>query len=108
MTYITRRQRQALRRKRRKFIVGILLLFLLSGYLLNKKYVEPIVGDLQQLRNNPNQKPSSNLQELHEIYTAWQNSNYQNKEKLLSLEQEKSLAQQEYERAVHNLQSIAR
>ena len=86
----------------------ILLLFLASGYLLNKKYVEPIVGDLQQLRNNPNLKPSSNLQELHEIYTAWQNSNYQNKEKLLSLEQEKSLAQQEYERAVHNLQSIAR
>ena len=29
MTYITRRQRQALRRKRRNFIVGILLLFLL-------------------------------------------------------------------------------
>ena len=86
----------------------ILLLFLLSGYLLNKKYVEPIVGDLQQLRNNPNQKPSSDLHELNEIYTAWQNSNYQNKEKLLSLEQEKSLAQQEYERAVHNLQSIAR
>lgn len=86
----------------------ILLLFLVSGYLLNKKYVEPIVGDLQQLRNNPNLKPSSNLQELHEIYTAWQNSNYQNKEKLLSLEQEKALAQQEYERAVHNLQSIAR
>lgn len=85
----------------------ILLLFLASGYLLNKKYVEPIVGDLQKLRNNPNLKPSSNLQELHEIYTAWQNSNYQNKEKLLSLEQEKSLAQQEYERAVHNLQSIA-
>ena len=86
----------------------ILLLFLASGYLLNKKYVEPIVGDLQQLRNNPNQKPSSDLHELNEIYTAWQNSNYQNKEKLLSLEQEKSLAQQEYERAVHNLQSIAR
>ena len=86
----------------------ILLLFIAAGYLLNKKYVEPIVGDLQQLRLNPLQKPSSNLQELHEIYTAWQNSNYQNKEKLLSLEQEKSLAQQEYERAVHNLQSIAR
>ena len=86
----------------------ILLLFLLSGYLLNKKYVEPIVGDLQQLRNNPNLKPSSDLHELNEIYTAWQNSNYQNKEKLLSLEQEKSLAQQEYERTVHNLQSIAR
>ena len=86
----------------------ILLLFIAAGYLLNKKYVEPIVGDLQQLRLNPLQKPSSNLQELHEIYTAWQNSNYQNKEKLLSLEQEKSLAKQEYERAVHNLQSIAR
>ena len=86
----------------------ILLLFLLSGYLLNKKYVEPIVGDLQQLRNNPNLKPISDLHELNEIYTAWQNSNYQNKEKLLSIEQEKSLAQQEYERAVHNLQSIAR
>ena len=42
----------------------ILLLFLLSGYLLNKKYVEPIVGDLQQLRSNPNQRPSSDLQEL--------------------------------------------
>ena len=84
----------------------ILLLFLLSGYLLNKKYVEPIVGDLQQLRNNPNQKPSSDLQELNEIYTAWQNSDFQNKEKLLNLEQEKSYAQQEYERAVHNLQNI--
>lgn len=84
----------------------ILLLFLLSGYLLNKKYVEPIVGDLQQLRNNPNQKPSSALRELDEVYTAWQNSDFQNKEKLLNLEQEKSYAQQEYERAVHNLQNI--
>ena len=86
----------------------ILLLFIAAGYLLNKKYVEPIVGDLQQLRLNPLQKPSSNLQELHEIYTAWQNSDFQNKEKLLNLEQEKSYAQQEYERAVFNLQSIAR
>lgn len=81
----------------------ILLLFIAAGYLLNKKYVEPIVGDLQQLRLNPLQKPSSDLQELDEVFTAWQN-----KEKLLNLEQEKSYAQQEYERAVFNLQSIAR
>ena len=86
----------------------ILLLFIAAGYLLNKKYVEPIVGDLQQLRLNPLQKPSSDLQELDEVFTAWQNSSYQNKEKLLNLEQEKSYAQQEYERAVFNLQSIAR
>ena len=86
----------------------ILLLFIAAGYLLNKKYVEPIVGDLQQLRLNPLQKPSSDLQELDEVFTAWQNSTYQNKEKLLNLEQEKSYAQQEYERAVFNLQSIAR
>ncbi len=85
----------------------ILLLFLLSGYLLNKKYVEPIVGDLQQLRSNPNQRPSSDLQELDEVYRAWQSHDFQNKERLLSLEQEKSFAQQEYERAVNNLQSIA-
>ena len=77
----------------------ILLLFIAAGYLLNKKYVEPIVGDLQQLRLNPLQKPSSDLQELDEVFTAWQNSSYQNKEKLLNLEQE-------YERAIHNLQSI--
>ena len=86
----------------------ILLLFIAAGYLLNKKYVEPIVGDLQQLRLNPLQKPSSDLQELDEVFTAWQNSSYQNKEKLLNLEQEKSYAQQEYERAVFNLQSITR
>lgn len=86
----------------------ILLLFIAAGYLLNKKYVEPIVGDLQQLRLNPLQKPSSDLQELDEVFTAWQNSTYQNKEKLLNLEQEKSYAQQEYERAVYNLQSISR
>ena len=86
----------------------ILLLFIAAGYLLNKKYVEPIVGDLQQLRLNPLQKPSSDLQELDEVFTAWQNSSYQNKEKLLNLEQEKSYAQQEYERAVYNLQSISR
>ena len=86
----------------------ILLLFIAAGYLLNKKYVEPIVGDLQQLRLNPLQKPSSDLQELDEVFTAWQNSTYQNKEKLLNLEQEKSYAQQEYERAVFNLQSITR
>ena len=85
----------------------ILLLFLLSGYLLNKIYVEPIVGDLQQLRSNPNQRPSSDLQELDEVYRAWQSHDFQNKERLLSLEQEKSFAQQEYERAVNNLQSIA-
>lgn len=84
----------------------ILLLFLVAGYFLNKKYVEPIVGDLQQLRTNPSQRPSSALRELDEVYTAWQNSDFQNKEKLLNLEQEKSYAQQEYERAVHNLQNI--
>ena len=77
--------------------------------LLNSGYgVVVIVGDLQQLRLNPLQKPSSDLQELDEVFTAWQNSSYQNKEKLLNLEQEKSYAQQEYERAVFNLQSIAR
>ena len=85
----------------------VLLLFLIAGYYLNKKYVEPIVDDLQQLRCNPHQRPSSDLQELDEIFAAWQNSDFQNKERMLSLEQEKSFAQQEYERAVHNLQSIA-
>ena len=58
----------------------ILLLFIAAGYLINKKYVEPIVGDLQQLRLNPLQKPSSDLQELDEVFTAWQNSSYQNKD----------------------------
>ncbi|MGM9568897.1 MAG: helix-turn-helix transcriptional regulator [Phascolarctobacterium sp.] len=85
----------------------ILLLFLGAGYFLNKKYVEPIVGDLQQLRTNPSQRPSSALQELDEVYDAWQSSDFQNKEKLLNMEQEKAFAQQEYVRAVHNLQSIA-
>lgn len=85
----------------------ILLLFLASGYLLNKKYVEPIVGDLQQLRSNPHQRPCSDLEELEQIYSAWQSKDFQNKERMLSLEQEKSFAQQEYERAIHNLQSIA-
>ena len=85
----------------------IMLLFLLSGYFLNKKYVEPIVGDLQQLRSNPHQRPCSDLEELEQIYSAWQSKDFQNKERMLSLEQEKSFAQQEYERAIHNLQSIA-
>lgn len=85
----------------------ILLLFLASGYLLNKKYVEPIVRDLQQLRSNPHQRPCSDLEELEQIYSAWQSKDFQNKERMLSLEQEKSFAQQEYERAIHNLQSIA-
>lgn len=85
----------------------IMLLFLLSGYFLNKKYVEPIVDDLQQLRSNPHQRPCSDLEELEQIYSAWQSKDFQNKERMLSLEQEKSFAQQEYERAIHNLQSIA-
>lgn len=85
----------------------IMLLFLLSGYFLNKKYVEPIVDDLQQLHSNPHQRPCSDLEELEQIYSAWQSKDFQNKERMLSLEQEKSFAQQEYERAIHNLQSIA-
>ena len=73
----------------------ILLLFLASGYLLNKKYVEPIVGDLHQLRSNPHQRTCSDLEELEQIYSAWQSKDFQNKERMLSLEQEKSYAQQE-------------
>lgn len=85
----------------------IMLLFVCAGYFLNKKYVEPIIGDLQQLLTNPYQKPSSDVQELDEIYNAWQYSDNRQKKKLVELELEKNLAKQEYEQTLKQLQNIS-
>lgn len=86
--------------------VVILMLFSIAGYLLNKKYVEPIVSDLEQLKLGPSSKPTSQLQEFDEVFSSWRSRDYQHKEKLLSMEQERAYAQQEYADAVENLHNI--
>ncbi|WP_299446219.1 LuxR C-terminal-related transcriptional regulator [uncultured Phascolarctobacterium sp.] len=85
----------------------VMLLFIGAGYFLDRRYVQPIIGDLQQLLTDPYQKPSSDVQELNEIYSAWQFTDNRQKQKLMELELEKDLAQQEYEQTLTQLQNIS-
>ena len=62
---------------------------------------------MQQLLIDPYQKPSSDVQELNEIYSAWQFTDNRQKQKLMELELEKDLAQQEYEQTLTQLQNIS-
>lgn len=88
-------------------IFGIIVFFsALAVYFFNKKYVKPIVADLQQLQENPSQVSISNLEEIQQLYNSWKKNDSKNHEYLKALEEERSAAQQSYQKAEQKLQTI--
>ena len=81
--------------------LALLLSFLLvlsigSCYFLSKKYVEPIISDLQQLQSNPDAAPQSNLLEINQFFDFLQSKSQQQEEKLRQLSKERNAVQQQY------------
>lgn len=81
--------------------LALLLSFLLvlsigSCYFLSKKYVEPIISDLQQLQSNPDTAPQSNLLEINQFFDFLQSKSQQQEEKLRQLSKERDAVQQQY------------
>lgn len=87
-------------------LLAVLLISLLSSYFLSKKYVAPILKDLQQLQNNPTQPPPFNLEETKQFYSILQDQAQQHEESLLLLNQQRQLAQKKYAAAAANLARV--
>lgn len=87
-------------------LLVVLLISLLSSYFLSKKYVAPIIRDLQQMQSNPAQPPPSNLEETKQFYSILQGQAQQHEESLLMLNQQRQLAQQKYTAAAANLARV--
>lgn len=86
------------------FLSILLLISFALCYLLSKKYVEPIISDLEQLQNNPEAQPQSNLLEINQFFDFLQSQSQQQKEKLRQLSKERSAVQQQYGLAATRLQ----
>ena len=87
-------------------LLAVLLISLLSSYFLSKKYVAPILKDLQQLQSNPAQPPPFNLEETKQFYSILQDQAQQHEESLLMLNQQRQLAQKKYAAAAANLARV--
>lgn len=87
-------------------LLAVLLISLLSSYFLSKKYVAPILKDLQQMQSNPAQPPPSNLEETKQFYSILQDQAQQHEESLLMLNQQRQLAQKKYAAAAANLARV--
>lgn len=96
-------QRQA--KMRLLIMLGIILLLsLLSAGYFSKKYVDPLVADLQQLQQNPDAPPQSNVLELNQFFEFLQNHSEQQAEKLRQLQSENNQVQKQYGLAALRLQ----
>lgn len=82
----------------------ILLLSLLSAGYFSKRYVDPLVADLQQLQQNPDAPPQSNVLELNQFFEFLQNHSEQQAEKLRQLQSENNQVQKQYGLAALRLQ----
>ena len=87
-------------------LLAVLLVSLLASHFLSKKYVAPIIRDLQQMQSNPAQPPPSNLEETRQFYSILQDQAQQHEESLLMLNQQRQLAQQKYAAAAVNLARV--
>lgn len=67
----------------------ILLLSLLSAGYFSKRYVDPLVADLQQLQQNPDAPPQANVLELNQFFEFLQSHSEQQAEKLRQLQSRK-------------------
>ncbi len=82
----------------------ILLLSLLSAGYFSKRYVDPLVADLQQLQQNPDAPPQANLLELNQFFEFLQSHSEQQAEKLRQLQSENNQVQKQYGLAAMRLQ----
>ena len=82
----------------------ILLLSLLSAGYFSKRYVDPLVADLQQLQQNPDAPPQANVLELNQFFEFLQNHSEQQAEKLRQLQSENNQVQKQYGLAAMRLQ----
>ena len=82
----------------------ILLLSLLSASYFSKRYVDPLVADLQQLQQNPDAPPQANVLELNQFFEFLQNHSEQQAEKLRQLQSENNQVQKQYGLAAMRLQ----
>lgn len=96
-------QRQA--KMRLLIMLGIILfLSLLSAGYFSKRYVDPLVADLQQLQQNPDAPPQANVLELNQFFEFLQNHSEQQAEKLRQLQSENNQVQKQYGLAALRLQ----
>lgn len=82
----------------------ILLLSLLSAGYFSKRYVDPLVADLQQLQQNPDAPPQANVLELNQFFEFLQSHSEQQAEKLRQLQSENNQVQKQYGLAALRLQ----
>lgn len=82
----------------------ILLLSLLSAGYFSKRYVDPLVADLQQLQQNPDAPPQANVLELNQFFEFLQSHSEQQAEKLRQLQSENNQLQKQYGLAAMRLQ----
>lgn len=73
----------------------ILLLSLLSAGYFSKRYVDPLVADLQQLQQNPDAPPQANVLELNQFFEFLQSHSEQQAEKLRQLQSENNQVQKQ-------------
>lgn len=96
-------QRQA--KMRLLIMLGIILLLsLLSAGYFSKRYVDPLVADLQQLQQNPDTPPQANVLELNQFFEFLQSHSEQQAEKLRQLQSENNQVQKQYGLAAMRLQ----
>lgn len=96
-------QRQA--KMRLLIMLGIILLLsLLSAGYFSKRYVDPLVADLQQLQQNPDAPPQANVLELNQFFEFLQNHSEQQAEKMRQLQSENNQVQKQYGLAAMRLQ----
>lgn len=96
-------QQQA--KKRLLIMLGIILLLsLLSAGYFSKRYVDPLVADLQQLQQNPDAPPQANVLELNQFFEFLQSHSEQQAEKLRQLQSENNQVQKQYGLAAMRLQ----
>lgn len=77
---------------------------MLSAGYFSKKYVDPLVADLQQLQQNPDAPPQANVLELNQFFEFLQNHSEQQAEKLRQLQSENNQLQKQYGLAAIRLQ----
>lgn len=82
----------------------ILLLSLLSAGYFSKRYVDPLVADLQQLQQNTDAPPQANVLELNQFFEFLQSHSEQQAEKLRQLQSENNQVQKQYGLAAMRLQ----
>lgn len=96
-------QRQA--KMRLLIMLGIILLLsLLSAGYFSKRYVDPLVADLQQLQQNPDAPPQANVLELNQFFEFLQSHSEQQAKKLRQLQSENNQVQKQYGLAAMRLQ----